>query len=305
MSGGDLTGRVAVVAGATRGAGRAIAVALGACGATVWCTGRSTRSGRSEMDRPETIEGTAERVDAAGGRGVPVRCDHADPAQVGALRERLLAEEGGRLDVLVNDVWGGDHLVSWEGPFWEHDLERSLRAVRNGLEAHLVTSHLLVPLMAARGAGLVVGMTDGERDDYRGSLYYDLVKAAVVRLARAQAAELGPRGVTVVALTPGFLRSEAMLDHFGVDEDRWREAVATDPHFALSESPAYVGRAVAHLAADPDRARLAGRALSSWGLAREYGFADADGSRPDWGRWFDDVVAAGADPRAADPAAYR
>lgn len=305
MSARDLAGRVAVVAGATRGAGRAVAVALGERGATVWCTGRSTRAGRSEMDRPETIEGTAARVDAVGGRGVPVRCDHADPAQVAALRDRLAADEGGRLDVLVNDVWGGDHLVSWEGPFWEHDLERSLRAVRNGLEAHLVTSHLLVPLMAARGEGLVVGMTDGERDDYRGSLYYDLVKAAVIRLARAQAAELGPRGVTAVALTPGFLRSEAMLDHFGVTEERWRDATSADPHFALSESPAYVGRAVAHLAADPGRERLAGRALSSWGLAREYGFADADGSRPDWGRWFDAVVATGADPRAADPAGYR
>jgi NAD(P)-dependent dehydrogenase (short-subunit alcohol dehydrogenase family) len=296
--------RVAVVAGATRGAGRAIATALGALGATVYCTGRSTRAGRSEMDRPETIEGTAERVDAAGGRGVPVRCDHTDPAQVRTLRERIEAD-GGRLDVLVDDVWGGDHLVRWDAPFWEHDLGDVLRVVRNGLESHLITSHALVPLMAAAGRGLVVEVTDGDGDDYRGSLAYDLVKASVIRLARAQAQELEPTGVTAVAITPGFLRSEAMLDHFGVTEATWRDAVPADPHFALSETPAYTGRAVAALAADPAVARWSGRALSSWGLAREYGFTDADGSRPDWGRWRDAVIVGGADPRAVDPAAYR
>lgn len=297
--------RVAVVAGATRGAGRATAIALGALGATVYCTGRSTREGRSEMDRPETIEGTADRVDAAGGRGIAVRCDHTAAAAVAALRDRILRDEGGRLDVLVNDVWGGDHLVQWDRPFWEHDLDRSLKAVRNGIESHLVTSHALVPLMVGAGSGLVVEMTDGVRDDYRGSLYYDLVKAAVIRLARAQAHELGPRGVTAVALTPGFLRSEAMLEHFGVTEATWREAIAADPHFAVSESPAYVGRAVAALAADPDVARHAGGALSSWGLAAEYRLDDADGSRPDWGRWHAEVLDAGRDPRTADPAAYR
>jgi NAD(P)-dependent dehydrogenase (short-subunit alcohol dehydrogenase family) len=296
--------QVAVVAGATRGAGRAIAVALGSLGATVYCTGRSTRVGLSEMDRPETIEETAERVDAAGGRGVPVRCDHTDPGQVAALRARLEAD-GGRLDVLVNDVWGGDHLVRWDAPFWEHDLGAGLRAVRNGVESHLVTSHALAPLLVAAGAGLIVEVTDGDGDDYRGSLYYDLVKASVIRLARAQARELEPFGVTAVAITPGFLRSEAMLDHFGVTEETWREAIAADPHFALSETPAYVGRAVAALACDPGVARWSGRALSSWGLAREYPFTDADGSLPDWGRWRDAVVATGADPRSADPAAFR
>jgi NAD(P)-dependent dehydrogenase (short-subunit alcohol dehydrogenase family) len=177
--------------------------------------------------------------------------------------------------------------------------------VRNGLETHLITSHALAPLMVAAGRGLVVEVTDGERDDYRGSLYYDLVKAAVIRLGRAQAAELGPHGVTAVALTPGFLRSEAMLAHFGVTEETWREGIAADPHFAMSESPAYVGRAVAALAADPDVARWAGRPLSSWVLARDYGFTDADGSRPDWGRWFEHVVDGGRDPLTVDPAAFR
>ncbi len=305
MSDAPLAGRVAVVAGATRGAGRGIAVALGALGATVYATGRTTRAARSPMGRPETIEGTAERVDAAGGRGVAVRCDHTHPADVAALRERIAHDQGGRLDVLVNDVWGGDPLVEWGVPFWEHDLDAGLRAWRNGLESHLVTAHALAPLMAARGSGLLIGVTDGDRDDYRGSLFYDLVKSSVVRLARAQAQELRSHGVTALAVTPGFLRSEAMLDHFGVTEETWRDGVATDPHFALSETPAYVGRAVAALAADPDHARFAGRVLSSWGLAREYGLTDADGSRPDWGRWFDEVVAPGRDPAEADPAAYR
>jgi NAD(P)-dependent dehydrogenase (short-subunit alcohol dehydrogenase family) len=305
VSGAGLAGRVAVVAGATRGAGRGIAVELGARGATVYVTGRSTRAARSELGRPETIEETAELVDAAGGRGVPVRCDHLDAAQVDSLRARIEREEGGRLDVLVNDVWGGDHLVRWDAPFWEHDLAAGLRAWRNGVETHLVTAHRLAPLMAARGSGLVVEVTDGDRDDYRGSLFYDLAKASAARLALGLARELGPRGVTAVGLTPGFLRSEAMLDHFGVTEATWRDGVAADPHFALSETPRYVGRAVAALAADPEAARFAGRVLSSWGLAREYGFTDADGSRPDWGRWFADVVAPGRDPLAADPAAYR
>lgn len=304
-TGAPLAGRVAVVAGATRGAGRGIAVALGTLGATVYATGRSTRAGRSPMDRPETIEETAELVDAAGGRGLPVRCDHAVPGEVGRLRARIEADQDGRLDVLVNDVWGGDPLVEWGRPFWEHDLGNALGAWRNGLESHLVTAHRLVPLMVSGGGGLVVGVTDGDRDDYRGSLFYDLVKSSVIRIARAQAEELAPHGVTAVALTPGFLRSEAMLEHFGVTEATWREAVAADPHFALSETPAYVGRAVAALAADPRVERWSGRVLSSWGLAREYGFTDADGSRPDWGRWFDDVVAPGGDPKAADPGRYR
>jgi NAD(P)-dependent dehydrogenase (short-subunit alcohol dehydrogenase family) len=300
----DLTDHVAVVAGATRGAGRGIAVELGARGATVWVTGRSTRAGRSEMGRPETIEETAELVDAAGGRGIAIRCDHTDPADVDALRLAIEERSGGRLDLLVNDVWGGDGLME-HGPFWEHDLDKGLRAWRNGVESHLVTSHRLVPLMVSRGRGLVVEVTDGDREDYRGSLFYDLVKASVIRLARGQAEELAPHGVVALAITPGFLRSEAMLELFGVTEETWRDGVATDPHFALSETPRYVGRAIAALAADPDVGRFRGRPLASWGMAREYGLTDVDGSRPDWGRWFEEVYLAGRDPRAVDPAPYR
>jgi NAD(P)-dependent dehydrogenase (short-subunit alcohol dehydrogenase family) len=301
---GPLAGRVAVVAGATRGAGRGIAVELGALGATVYATGRSTRAGRSPMNRPETIEETAELVDAAGGRGVAVRCDHASVADVDALRARLESDEGGRLDVLVNDVWGGDALAAFV-PFWEHDLDDGLRLWRNGVETHMITSHRLVPLMLARRSGLVVEVTDGDRDDYRGSLFYDQVKSSVIRLARAQAEELRPHGIAAVAVTPGFLRSEEMLDHLGVTEAGWRDAVAQDPHFAVSETPRLVGRAVAAVAADPRAGRFSGRVLTSWGLAREYGFTDADGSSPDWGRWFEDVVAPGRDPRTVDAAAYR
>jgi NAD(P)-dependent dehydrogenase (short-subunit alcohol dehydrogenase family) len=288
-----LQGHVALVAGGTRGAGRGIARELGAAGATVYVTGRSTRASRSPMNRPETIEDTAEQVAAAGGHGIPVRVDHSRPDEVERLVQRIDSEQAGRLDLLVNDIWGGDPLANWSLPFWEHSLEDGLQLVRNGIETHLVTSRFAVPLMVARGSGLVVEVTDGVSDDYRGSLYYDLVKSAVIRLAKAQAAELAPHGVTAVAVTPGFLRSEAVLDHFGVTEETWREGVEKDPHFAASETPAFVGRAVAALAADPDVARFPGQALSSWGLARDYGFTDVDGSRPDWGEHWERHVAAG------------
>jgi NAD(P)-dependent dehydrogenase (short-subunit alcohol dehydrogenase family) len=254
-------------------------------------SGRTTRESRSVMNRPETIEETAELVDAAGGRGIAVRVDHLQPEQVERLVERISREQGGRLDVLVNDVWGGDPFVAWGVPFWELALEDTLRVVRNGIETHLVTSRHAAPLMVARRAGLVVEVTDGVSEDYRGQLAYDLVKSAVIRLAKAQAAELAPHGVTAVALTPGFLRSESMLDHFGVTAQSWREAVVKDRHFAASETPTYIGRAVAALAGDPDVARFAGRALSTWELSREYGFTDADGTRPDWGAHFAEHVA--------------
>jgi NAD(P)-dependent dehydrogenase (short-subunit alcohol dehydrogenase family) len=299
-----LRAKVAVVAGGTRGAGRGIAIALGRCGATVYVTGRSTAAGRSELDRAETIEGTVDLVEQAGGRGIAVRCDHTSIAEVDALRDRL-ETEAGRLDVLVNDIWGGDALVQWGRPFWEHDLEAGLRAWRNAVETHLITSHRLAPLLVATGSGLVIEVTDGDSDRYRGSLFYDLAKASAIRLALAQAAELAPHGGTAVSLTPGFLRSEAMLDHFGVSEATWRDAIAQDPHFALSETPAYVGRAAAALACDGGVARWNGRSLSSWALAREYGFRDDDGSRPDWGRWWDEVVLAGVDAREADPERFR
>ncbi len=252
-------------------------------GATVYVTGRSTRGGRSPMDRAETIEETAERVTAAGGTGIPVRVDHADAQQVAALVERIRREQDGRLDVLVNDVLGGDPLTRWGVPLWEHPLDDGLRLLRQAVETHLITSHRTLPLLVARGAGLVVEVTDGVEDAYRGSAFYDLAKASVIRLARIQASELAPHGVTAVALTPGFLRSEAMLDHFGVTEATWREATRQDPHFAESETPRYIGRAVAALAADAEVARWSGQALSTWQLAREYGFTDVDGRRPDWG----------------------
>lgn len=278
-----LAGRVALVAGGTRGGGRGIAVALGAAGATVYVTGRSSRTGgRSAMDRPETIEETAEEVTAAGGLGIAVRTDHSRPDEVRALAGRIAAEQGGRLDVLADSVWGGDPLTDWEHPLWEQDLETGLRLLRQAVETHVITSRLLLPLMVARGRGLVVEVTDGNTARYRGSFFYDLAKSAVIRLAVAQAAELRPHGIAAVALTPGFLRSEAMLEGFGVTEADWREGAAEDPHFAFSETPAYLGRAVAALAADPRVLDKSGRALATWDLSKEYGFTDTDGSRPDW-----------------------
>src|SRR5688500_9490499 len=258
---------IALVAGRTRGAGRGIAVELGATGATVYVTGRTTRASRSPMNRAETIEETAELVDAAGGRGIAVRVDHADAEQVAGLVERIDREQDGRLDVLVNDVWGGDPLADWNAKLWEHSLDDGLALLRQAVETHIVTSHHALPLMVGRGSGLVVEITDGVGDGYRGSFFYDLAKASVIRLAVAQAAELREHGVTAVALTPGFLRSEAMLEHFGVTEATWQEGARRDPHFAASETPRFVGRAVAALATDPGVARWTGRALSSWQLA--------------------------------------
>ncbi|HWC26833.1 MAG TPA: SDR family oxidoreductase, partial [Solirubrobacteraceae bacterium] len=214
---GPLSGRVALVAGATRGAGRGTAVGLGEAGATVYCTGRSTRARRSEYDRPETIEETAELVRDAGGEGIAVEVDHLQPAQVEALVERIDAERG-RLDVLVNDIWGGERLVEWNTPLWEHDLDGGLRLLRLAIDTHLITSHFALALLIRRRGGLVVEMTDGTLDynatHYRLSAFYDLAKAAVIRLAFAQAAELAPHGATALALTPGWMRSEMMLDHY-------------------------------------------------------------------------------------------
>ncbi|WP_371496799.1 SDR family oxidoreductase [Kitasatospora sp. NBC_00374] len=300
-----LEGRVALVAGATRGAGRGIAVQLGAAGATVYTTGRSTRGRRSEYDRPETIEETAELVTAAGGRGIPVVADHLVPEQVEALVRRIDAEQG-RLDLLVNDIWGGEGLFAWDVPVWEHDLDKGLRLLRLAVETHAVTNHFALPLLLRRPGGLVVEMTDGTAEynasRYRVSFFYDLAKSSVLRMAFALGRELGPRGATAVALTPGWLRSEIMLETFGVTEGNWRDALGRVPHFGISESPAYVGRAVAALAADPDVARWNGTSLSSGGLAREYGFTDLDGSRPDAWRYLVEVQDPG---RPADPGPYR
>jgi NAD(P)-dependent dehydrogenase (short-subunit alcohol dehydrogenase family) len=300
-----LEGKVALVAGGTRGAGRGIAVELGAAGATVYVTGRTTRERRSEYDRPETIEETAELVDRAGGRGVAVRVDHLEPEQVRSLVECIKSEQG-RLDVLVNDVWGGERLFEWDVPVWEHSLERGLRMLRLAIDTHIITSHFALPLLIKNEGGLVVEMTDGtaeyNAENYRNSLFYDLAKTSVIRLAWAQSRELAPHRCTAVALTPGWLRSEMMLDTFGVGESNWREATAREPHFAISETPRYVGRAVAHLAADPEVGRFNGRSLSSGGLAKVYGFTDLDGSRPDAWRYMVEVQDAG---RPADTTGYR
>ena len=292
-----LEGRVAVVAGGTRGAGRGIAIALGAEGATVYVTGRSSRiSGPSAMARPETIEETAELVTAAGGNGIAIRIDHSRSEEVALLAERLRDEQGGRLDILVNDIWGGDALTRWGTPFWEQSLDDGLGLLRQAIETHLVTSWHLAPFMVARRSGLVIEITDGVEPDYRGDFFYDLAKAGVIRLAVAQAAEFKPHGVTAVALTPGFLRSEAMLDHFGVTAANWRDAVAKNPDFSASETPAYVGRAVAALAGDLKVGRFTGQALSSWGLSEVYGFVDADGTQPHWGKYFEEHVRATKGP---------
>lgn len=296
---------MALVAGATRGAGRGIAVELGAQGATVYVSGRSTRGSRSEYGRPETIEETAELVTAAGGRGVPVVADHLVPAEVEALVGRIDAEQG-RLDVLVNDIWGGERLFEWDSTVWEHDLDNGLRLLRLAVETHAVTSHFAVPLLLREPGGLVVEMTDGTAEynasNYRVSFFYDIAKSAVLRMAFALGHELGTRGATAVALTPGWLRSEMMLDNFGVTEANWRDALTKVPHFAISETPSYVGRAVAALAADPEVARWNGRSLSSGQLAQVYGFTDLDGSRPDCWRYMVEVQDPG---RPADTAGYR
>jgi NAD(P)-dependent dehydrogenase (short-subunit alcohol dehydrogenase family) len=301
-----LAGKVALVAGATRGAGRGTAVALGEAGATVYCTGRTTSERRSEYDRPETIEETAALVDAAGGRGIAVEVDHLQPTEVQALVARI-DDEQGRLDVLVNDIWGGEKLAQWNTPVWEHDLEGGMRLLRLAIDTHLITSHFALALLIRRPGGLVVEMTDGTLDynarTYRLSTFYDLAKASVIRLAFAQAHELAPHGATAVALTPGWLRSEMMLEHYGVTEANWREATVGSPHFvAISESPRFVGRAVAALAADPEVQRRNGGSFSSGGLAREYGFTDVDGSQPDCWRYIVEVQDAGLPP---DPTGYR
>ncbi|WP_459720728.1 SDR family oxidoreductase [Actinophytocola sp. KF-1] len=302
----ELKGKVALVAGATRAAGRAIAVELGRRGATVYATGRTTRTQRSEVNRPETIEETAELVTAAGGEGIAVQVDHLEPERVKALVERIDRDHG-RLDVLVNDIWGGDRYLAFEKKLWEHDLDGGLRMLRLGIDSHAITSHFALPLLIRRPGGLVIEMTDGTTEsnaNYRADagFFYDLVKVSVQRMALAQSVELAPYGCTALALTPGWLRSEAMLETFGVTEDNWRDATAHQPHFVISESPVFVGRAAAALAADPDVARWNGQSLSSGELAKVYGFTDVDGSRPDAWRYIAEVESQG---KPADATGYR
>lgn len=282
-----LHGRVALVAGATRGAGRGIAIALGEAGATVYCTGRSSRHGSRRRPatpgRPETIEETAAMVTAAGGKGIAIRVDHTQPAEVKKLVAHIKRRHKG-LDILVNDVWGGDALTEFGKKFWMANLENGLRMLKQAIHSHIITSHFAVPLMLGRKGGIIVEITDGDSFYYRGNLFYDLVKISVIRLAFAMDRELHKRGIVSLALTPGFLRSEAMLDHFGVTEANWKEGGKKDPNFLVSETPRYVGRALVALAADPNVKKKSGRVFSSWGLSREYRFIDLDGTRPDWGK---------------------
>jgi len=300
-----LDGKVALVAGATRGAGRGIAIELGAAGATVYVTGRSTRAQRSELNRPETIEETAELVEQAGGRAIAIQVDHLVPEQVRSLVARVEREQG-RLDILVNDVWGADVFIEWNVPVWQHSLERGLRMLRLAVDTHVITSHFALPLLTKNAGGLVVEMTDGtaeyNAEHYRVSLFYDLAKSSVLRIAWSQAHELRAHGCTAVALSPGWLRSEQMLDNYGVTEANWRDATAKQPHFCITETPRYVGRAVAALAADSDVARWNGQSLSSGQLAKIYGFTDLDGSRPDAWRYVVEVQDAG---KPADATGYR
>jgi len=298
----SLQGKIVLVAGATRGAGRGIAIALGEAGATVYCTGRSTRKNsrkpsQEKSPRPETIEETAELVTAAGGHGIPVRVDHTIPAEVKKLAARIQRQHKG-LDILVNDIWGGDPLTEWGKPFWTVNLENGLQMLKQAIHSHIITAHYAAPLMLGRPGGIIFEITDGDAFYYRGNLFYDLVKISVIRLAFAMARELRKRDIVSVALTTGFLRSEAVLDVFKVTEANWKDVGkrknkkkdenSKDQNdapndFMVSESPRYIGRAVAALATDPKVKNKSGRVFSSWALAREYGFTDLDGSQPHWG----------------------
>ncbi|KQX05983.1 short-chain dehydrogenase [Ensifer sp. Root423] len=300
-----LEAKVALVAGATRGGGRGIATELGAAGATVYVTGRTTRQQQSDYGRPETIEETAEIVTSLGGKGIPAQVDHLQPAQVQALVERIRSEQG-RLDILVNDVWGGELLFEWNKSVWEHNLENGLKLLHLGVDTHLITAHYALPLMIEKPGGLLVEVTDGtaeyNAENYRLSPFYDLAKVSANRMAWAHAKDLSPHGATAVSITPGWMRSEMMLEHFEVGEDNWQDATKNQPHFAISETPRFVGRAIAALAADPDKSRWNGQSLSSGGLAQVYGFSDLDGSRPDCWRYMREVMEAN---KPADATGYR
>ena len=279
--GKPLEGKIAVVAGATRGAGRGIATALGEAGATVYCTGRSVTGSPGMKNRPETIHETAELVSARGGRGIAVRVDHTVAGEVADLFERV-----GEFDILVNDIWGGDDLVEWGKKLWETKLEDGLTLIDRAIKTHVITSYHGLPKL--RSGGLVIEITDGDAFFYRGHFFYDLVKTTIIRMAFALSQELKERSVPAIAVTPGFLRSEWMLEHMGVTEANWRDAAKNVKEFIASETPLFVGRCVAALAADPQVMNKNGRVFASWDLAQEYGVNDADGTRPHFKRWLDE-----------------
>jgi NAD(P)-dependent dehydrogenase (short-subunit alcohol dehydrogenase family) len=299
-----LARRTALVAGATRGAGRAFAIELAAAGAIVYATGRSSKDRRSEIDRPETIEETAALAAEAGGDVVPVVCDHLEPPQVRDLISRIESERG-RLDILVNNIWGGDHLTGWNDKMWDHDLDAGLRILRLAIDTHIITSQAAIPLLIRNPGGLVIEVTDGNSEfnaDYRGTFFYDLAKVTPHRIALALARELADHQATAVSLSPGWIRSEAMLEHFGVTEDNWRDGTAKDPHFCITETPHYVARAAVALAADPDKARFNGQSFASWDLGPAYGVTDLDGTQPHFRRYHREVMKAG---KPADDTGYR
>jgi NAD(P)-dependent dehydrogenase (short-subunit alcohol dehydrogenase family) len=279
-------------------------VELAAAGAIVYATGRSSERGTSEMGRPETIEETATRAAAAGGHAVAVVCDHLVPEQVRELVARIKVERG-RLDILVNNIWGGDHLTDWDAKLWEQDLDAGLRILRLAIDTHIITSHTAIPLLIQQPGGLVIEVTDGDAEfnaEYRGTFFYDLAKVTPHRMALALAAELADYRATAVSLSPGWIRSEAMLDHFGVTEDNWRDGTRRDPHFCISETPHYVARAAVALAGDPDRARFNGQSLASWDLAPHYGVTDLDGTQPHMLRYHREIIDTG---KTADDTGYR
>lgn len=282
--------QIALVAGATRGAGRAMAVKLGEAGATVYVTGRTTREELSPMERRETIEDSAELVTKAGGKGIPVKVDHTDEHQVRKLIQQIEEEQNGQLDILVNDIWGGDPLTEWGKDVADHDLHKGLQMQKQAVHAHIITSHFALPLMKKNNKGLVVEITDGTDYNYRGNFYYSLAKISNIHMAKALAQDLKEYNITSIALTPGFLRSEAMLDFFGVTEENWKEGVKVDKHFIASETPYYIGEALKHLALDPDVHRFNGKTLSTWELSDIYNFKDADGTQPHWGNYFREHV---------------
>ncbi|MEU2853666.1 SDR family oxidoreductase [Streptomyces syringium] len=299
-----LAGKVALVTGASRGGARAIAVELGRAGATVYVTGRTGRGKASETGRPaETVEQTAELVTAAGGEGVAAVVDHLEADQVRALAERVDREQG-RLDILVNAIWGGEHLVERGKKMWECDLDQGRRMLQLGVETYYVTSHYMLPLLIRRPGGLVVELTDGteefNRGNYRAPFFFDLAKFAPFRMTWALAEEMKEYGCTALNLAPGWMRTEAMLDAFRITEENWHEGCKVDPTFAISETPVFTARAVTSLATDPDVTRHNGTSLSVGTLAKEYGFTDADGSAPDSVRYFQEFMRTGHAPNADD-----